>query len=173
MKTDLQLTKHFHLSEFTTSATAKQQGIDNTPSIEVIENLQHLCQEILEPLREYFNEPIVISSGYRCPALNKAVHGTTNSNHLYGYAADIRLPTKLAPNPSSGSIQDLERGREYLHYILNNLKFDELIWEHSSHQSSSKQAGSVQVPDYYWIHVAIRRNAPNRQRYVPLHLHQA
>lgn len=166
----MQLTKHFQLSEFITSATAKQQGIDNTPTIEVIENLQYLCQEILEPLREYFNEPIVISSGYRCPALNKAVRGSVNSNHLYGYAADIRLPTKLAPNPSlrepqgklgSGQvrIQDLARGREYLLYILDNHKFDELIWEHD-------KSGN------YWLHVAIKRQGPNRQRYVPRLLKQ-
>lgn len=159
----MQLTAHFSLEEFTYSSTALARGIDNTPSAEVIENLKYLCQEILEPLREHFNEPIIISSGYRSPALNKAVRGATNSNHLYGYAADIRLPTKHAPNGTL--IQNLSRGREYLLYILDNHKFDELIWEHTS-------TGSAQVPDNYWIHVAIRRNGPNRQRYVPQLLKQ-
>ena len=76
---DQLLTPHFKLSEFTKSSTATARKIDNTPSQEVISNLQALCQNVLEPLREYFNCPIIIDSGYRSPALNKAVGGVANS----------------------------------------------------------------------------------------------
>lgn len=91
---DIQLSKHFKLSEFTRSDTASRYYIDKTPSLEVVSNLQHLCQQVLEPLREWMNEPITISSGYRCPQLNShpSVKGVANSQHLKGEAADIRIP---------------------------------------------------------------------------------
>lgn len=140
---DIQLTKHFKLSEFTRSNTAKKYGIDNTPSLEVISNLQYLCREILEPLRECMNEPIVISSGYRCPKLNSHpdVKGKPTSQHLTGEAADIHLPS-------------IEDGRRYMLFILNNCHFHQIIWEHDTHGN-------------YWIHVSIKQKGINKQEYIP------
>ena len=89
---DIQLSKHFKLSEFISSATATARKIENTPSLEAVSNLQKLCIHILEPLRENFNYPITISSGYRCSALNKAVGGAAASQHMTGEAADIHIP---------------------------------------------------------------------------------
>ena len=159
--TDIQLSKHFKLSEFTKSGTATKYGIDNTPPLNVISNLQYLCKEILEPLREWVNEPIVISSGYRCPQLNShpEVRGATKSQHLTGEAADIRIPWIQSSNGSNSSssskVQDLEKGRRYLDFILDNVRFDHLIWEHDRY-------------GHYWIHVSFKRDdSKNRQLYTP------
>lgn len=138
---DIQLTRHFMLSEFTKSDTASKLKIANVPDLDQVSNLQYLCREILEPLREWMNEPITISSGFRCPKLNKAVGGATNSQHLSGEAADIHLPS-------------IETGRKYLDFILDNCRFDVVIWEHDS-------------TGHYWIHVSIKQDGKNRQKYIP------
>lgn len=149
---DIQLSKHFKLSEFTKSATATKYGIDNTPPLEVIANLQYLCQELLEPLREWMNEPIIISSGYRCPQLNShpEIRGASKSQHLTGEAADIRIPMKKVPNGTL--IQDMATARKWIEWILDN-RFDQLILEHD-------KSGN------YWIHVSLKRTN-NRQTYTP------
>lgn len=141
MTKDIQLTRHFMLSEFTKSSTAEAHGIDNTPSLEVVSNLQYLCREVLEPLREWMNEPIIISSGYRCPKLNKAVGGVSKSQHLTGEACDIHLPSK-------------DIGRRYAEFILDNCRFDQMLFETDSNGTS-------------WLHVSIKQNGKNRQTYIP------
>ena len=80
----IQLTKHFTLSEFTRSEKAQAKGIDNTPSLEAVSNLQYLCQQVLEPLRQWIGKPVVINSGYRCSELNQLVGGVNNSQHMTG-----------------------------------------------------------------------------------------
>lgn len=148
---DIQLSPHFKLSEFVRSSTATARGIDNTPTLDVVSNLRQLCIHVLEPLRAFANQSsplggdkrgVVISSGYRSQELNKAVGGARESNHLYGYAADIRIP-------------NMETGRTWFRWMMQNLHFDELIWERASSTSST-----------YWIHVAFRQGKPNRQRVV-------
>lgn len=81
----------FTLEEFTRSSTAKKLKIDNTPSDEVIRNIEYGVQMVLDPLRRMLQTPITITSGYRCSALNKAVGGVSNSWHTKGNAADIRV----------------------------------------------------------------------------------
>lgn len=83
--------KYFELNEFIRSDTAKQRGIDNTPSFEIVDHIEELIAKILEPLREAYGKPITISSGYRCPKLNQAVGGVATSAHKVGYAADIKV----------------------------------------------------------------------------------
>ena len=143
MKT-YQLTQHFALNEFTRSATANAYGIDNNLDLAkaddrmVAENLQYLCQTVLEPLREHFNEPVIISSGYRCNELNRLVGGVRNSQHLTGEAADI------VPSHESSDL------RQWLHFIQDNCRFDQLILE--------TQGGRQ------WIHVSTcRDDSRNRQ----------
>lgn len=85
-----QLTKNFSLREMTASATASRMGIGNVPTEKEIRNLRMLCEKILQPLRDAWGQPIVVSSGYRCKALNRKVGGVWNSDHLYGCAADIK-----------------------------------------------------------------------------------
>lgn len=82
--------RHFELNEFIVSDTAKKKGIDNTPTFEVVEHLIELVETILEPLRTDWGDPLDVKSGFRCPALNKAVGGKDSSAHPYGWAADIQ-----------------------------------------------------------------------------------
>lgn len=82
--------KHFTISELTRSATANRLGIDNTPSDEIKKNLEKLINTVLDPLREAWGAPIIVTSGYRCPALNRAVKGSKTSQHVLGQAADIK-----------------------------------------------------------------------------------
>ena len=140
---DIQLSPHFKLSEFTRSGTAAAKGIDNTPSLATVSNLQFLCNEILEPLREYFNSPVIINSGYRCLQLNKAVGGVSTSNHLSGYAADIKVPSNKV-------------GEEWFNWMQKNIPvFDELIMERNTPSSPT-----------FWIHVAIRQGGANRKKVI-------
>ena len=136
---DIQLSKHFKLSEFIKSSTASAKGIDNTPSLEIVSKLQTLCTEVLEPLREYFNCPIVIGSGYRCPKLNSAVGGVKNSQHMTGEACDIHLP-------------DETTGKRWFLWMMDNLKFDQLIWEKSTPTST-----------HHWIHVSFSKTRCRQQ----------
>jgi len=150
---DQYLTPHFKLSEFINSPTAKARGIDNTPTVAIVNNLKLLCIHVLEPLRQAMGVPITISSGYRCPALNKAVRGKDKSKHLTGHAADIHLP-------------DNTTGKIWFNWIMNNCKFYKLIWECSSEprgKSSSLELSRgdgelrrSQIADnkHFWIHVS-------------------
>lgn len=123
------VTMHFTIEELYASRKAKELGIDNKPTIQKMINLVYLAAYVLEPLRVAMNEPITISSGYRCEKLNKAVGGVYNSQHLKGQAADLCIDG------------DIEKGRRWFNYIKDHLLFDQLIWEHNA-------AG------VYWIHVS-------------------
>lgn len=136
----MQLTEHFRLSEFTKSQTATRYGIDNTPTPEVIANLKRLCQEVLEPLRKAMNEPVTVTSGYRCPALNShpAIKGKPNSQHLLGEAADIHLPTP-------------QHASKYAQFIMEHCQFDQMLIE------TNKQGNK-------WLHVSCKQKG-NRQTF--------
>ena len=88
----MQLSEHFELAEFLVSETAARRGIANEPTPEIIENLRRLCQLVLEPLRVKLARPVVITSGYRSPALNRAIGGSPTSHHMQGRAADLIVP---------------------------------------------------------------------------------
>ena len=88
----MQLSEHFELAEFLVSETAVRRGIANEPTPEIIDNLRRLCQLVLEPLRVKLARPVVITSGYRSPALNRAIGGSPASHHMQGRAADIIVP---------------------------------------------------------------------------------
>ena len=130
------LSEHFALSEFERSDQANALKIDNRVPVRYVPSLETLCREVLEPLRQHVGKPIRISSGYRCPALNKAVGGVANSQHLTGEAADIHLDS-------------IEEGREWFKWLMDNTNVDQLIWERS---------GSTR-----WIHVSCKPDpAENR-----------
>ncbi len=135
----MKLSEHFQIKEFERSATAQRMGIDNRVPDALISNLQALCQHVLEPLRQQFNEPVFISSGYRCPALNSCVKGAKKSQHMKGEAADIY------------SRQGSKRLREWYLWMVDNLHFDQLIWETRANGSK-------------WIHVSYKRTGGNRQQ---------
>lgn len=136
------LSTNFTLSEFTNSYTAKLLKIQNTPSLEVVANLQQLCINVLQPLRNHVQCAVKISSGYRCTELNKAVGGVSNSQHKTGQAADIRIPS-------------LDIGKYWFKWIQEHCTYDQLIWEHSSPSSSD-----------YWIHVSYRTDGKNRRQVI-------
>jgi hypothetical protein len=92
----VKLTQHFSLEELTFSSTAQRLGIDNTPSLETVARLT-VCAMGLEKVRALLGVPMHIDSGYRCPALNKAVGGVPNSAHVDGYAADFIAPDYGTP----------------------------------------------------------------------------
>lgn len=87
-------TNYFRLEEFTRSDTATRLGISNVPNTEQVLNLCVLAACVLEPVRKWYGKPFVITSGFRSPALNKAVGGVSTSYHLKGQAADIHITSQ-------------------------------------------------------------------------------
>lgn len=117
------LSRHFTLYEMTYSDTALAEGIDNAPDDAALRELQLLTRRTLEPVRLLLGAlPILINSGYRCPELNEAVGGATNSAHLSGAAADIVCPEFGTP---------LEICR-LLEPYLRGLQIDQLIHENDA-----------------------------------------
>lgn len=108
----------FTLKEFIKSSTATRLKIDNTPNAEILRNLQYGVQMVLDPLRRIYQQPIFITSGYRCEQLNKAVGGVTNSWHTKGNAADIL-------------ILDKEEARELFKILKTLPSVDTVLFEHS------------------------------------------
>lgn len=84
----------FTLRELTKSSTATKYHIDNTPTEDIVRNLQYGVGMVLDPLRRLYGKPIVITSGYRCPELNQKVGGVANSWHTQGNAADIHVTSR-------------------------------------------------------------------------------
>src|SRR5215471_9024651 len=118
-----QLSRHFTLEEMIASETAESRGIDNTPTAEVTDQLKHLCRHTLERTRDLCGDhSVYVSSGYRCPELNVAVGGASNSAHLYGCAADIVIPEFGDP---------LTVCRALAPYV-DELEIDQLIYETNS-----------------------------------------
>lgn len=137
----MRITEHFSLSEFVESDTARRRKIDNNPSASVILKLIHLCTNVLEPLRVKFGAPITVTSGYRCPELNKAVGGAADSQHMRGEAADIK-----AKSPS-----DTMR---LFHLIRESGYFDQVICEEYDPHTNTCA----------WVHVSVKMDGVNRQR---------
>ncbi len=120
--------KYFSLQVFISSPTARRLKIDNKPGKDVVGRLNLLVDNILDPLREAYGKPVIVTSGYRCPALNKAVGGVKSSQHMLGEAADIR------------TVSDKPEDNRRLFDLCRELKlpFDQLIDEYG----------------YNWIHVS-------------------
>ena len=85
----LKMAKYFTVAEMLKSETAEKNKINNTPSVEVQQNIEELL-EVLDGLREFYAKPIRITSGYRCAELNRLVGGSPTSAHVIGYAADLQ-----------------------------------------------------------------------------------
>lgn len=94
---DILLSTSFLLAEFVASDTADSLNIDNDITIDAVDNLRYLCAELLQPLRNALGVGVYISSGYRCPALNKAVGGVATSQHTTGQAADVYCRRQFTP----------------------------------------------------------------------------
>lgn len=129
--------KYFTMTELTSSATAKRKGINNTPDAKAKAALSALVANVLDPLREKYGKPIVVTSGYRCPKLNKAVGGVARSQHTKGEAADIRCVSNSRA----------ENKRIFDLIVASGLPFDQLIDEYN----------------YDWVHVSFKDGANRRQ----------
>lgn len=92
----MQLSRNFTLAELTHSATANRLNIPNIPNDKQIKNLQILCENLLQPLRDAYGKPLSVSSGFRSADLNRIVNGSPTSDHLTGRAADIRTDNPIA-----------------------------------------------------------------------------
>jgi zinc D-Ala-D-Ala carboxypeptidase len=132
----MQLTDHFTLAEASASNTARAQGIDNTPPPEVIPRLRFVAETILDPIRAHYGVPIVYNGGlswYRCPALNAAVGGAKDSQHMTGEAVDVEVR----------GVSNIDLAR----WVEANLTFDQLILENWN--GSDPSSG--------WVHVSAVR----------------
>lgn len=129
----MKLTKNFSLIELTSSETALRMRIDNTPSVEIIANLKALCENVMQPLRDWYGKPINITSGYRSPELNRAIKGAKNSDHMKGQAIDFTLPKEDYP--------------KVFEWLQNNVNFTQLIDEFG----------------FAWIHISYDKNNLKKQ----------
>ena len=137
----MQLSKHFSLKEMTKSGTAARLGLDNTPNEEQIENLKALCENILEPLRDYYeSRPIMVSSGFRSEKLSEAIGSSSRSAHCQGMAVDFEIPGF--------------DNKQVAAHIKNNFDFDQLISEYYEEG----------IADSGWIHVSFKRDGSNRKQ---------
>lgn len=137
----MQLSKNLSLSEMIRSESAKRNGINNMPTEEHTANMRKLAMNIFQPIREHFNVPIHISSGYRSAALNSSIKGASKtSQHSTGEAIDIDM--------DGTSITNLE----VFNWIKNNLVFDQLIFEF----------GNEKNPD--WVHVSYESSGKQRKQ---------
>ena len=127
--------KYFTLNELTKSDAAKRSKINNTPNKQEENNLIALVNYILDPLREAYGKPIIVTSGFRCERLNKLVNGSKTSQHRTGQAADIR------------TVEDTVEENKKLFDLAQelNLPFDQLIdeynfdWVHVSYSPRNRR----------------------------------
>ena len=126
----MRISDHVSYKEAIRSNTAKRRGIDNTPTAMHRVQMMNIANEVFEPLREWVGGPIKINSFYRSPKLNKAIGGSTKSQHCHGQAMDI--------DDTFGK----KSNAQMYGWIKDNLDFDQMIWEF----------GDDDNPD--WVHVS-------------------
>ena len=134
------ISKHISDKEGVYSRTALRLDIDNTPTKEHKQNMVKLAEEVFEPLRAYVGGPIKINSFYRSPKLNKAIGGSTKSQHCKGQAIDIDDTFGRCTNA------------EMFEFIKKHLDFDQIIWEFGNDKNPN------------WVHVSYVSPQENRNR---------
>ena len=132
--------KYFTIKELCQSETADKLKIDNTPTEEIKEHLTLLVDCLLDPLREAWGSPIIVNSGYRCPALNKAVGGSKTSAHLSGWGVDI--------SPKNKKMDEFKK------FIIDFIKTR--FWD----QCILESRGEFGKDNYVeWIHLSLYNNS--------------
>ena len=134
------ISKHVSYKEGVYSTTALRRDIDNTPGYDRLHFMEILAREVYEPLREYVGGPIKINSFFRCPELNKAIGGSSKSQHCKGQAMDI--------DDTFGHMTNVEM----YNWIKENLDFDQMIWEFGDDDNPN------------WVHVSYISEKDNRNR---------
>ena len=138
----MRLSPNFTLKELIKSQTAERKGINNNPNEDNIENLQRLCEHILQPVRDHFGKVVSVSSGFRSPELCVAIGSSTTSQHASGQAADFEIY-----GVSNKVLAD---------YIADNLDFDQLILEF----------WKPEEPNSGWVHCSYKGADQNRKEYL-------
>ena len=136
--------KYFTLSELIQSNTARILGIANTPSEKDAKHLVELVDDFLDPLRIAWGKPIIVTSGFRCKALNTAIGGSKTSVHQIGYAVDIV--------PKRGDFD------KFVEFVVNwveenNVPFDQILIETNAKGSR-------------WLHIGLRNNKGEQRRQI-------
>jgi hypothetical protein len=134
------ISKHISYKEGVYSITATRRGINNDPNDEQLSNMELLAEKVFEPLREWVGGPIKINSFFRCPELNKAIGGSSKSQHCHGQAIDI--------DDTYGKVAN----SEMYHYVKENLDFDQIIWEFGDDDNPN------------WVHISYVSEEDNRRR---------
>ena len=134
------ISQHISYKEATRSVTAMRLGIDNTPNEYQLQNMELIAEKIFEPLSQKVGGPIKINSFFRCEDLNKAIGGSSRSQHCQGRAIDLDDTYGFMTNA------------EMYNYIKEKLDFDQIIWEF----------GTDENPD--WVHVSYVDADSNRKR---------
>ena len=135
----MKLTNNFSLAEMTKSQTATRKGIRNEPSTEHVENLIHLAETVLQPVRDHFGKPVVISSGYRSPELCEAIGSSAKSKHAKGEAADFEIH----------GVDNMQLAT----WISKNTIFDQLILEY--YEPGDPNSG--------WVHCSVVKEGSRAQ----------
>ena len=135
----MKLTANFSLNELTKSQTAERKGIDNTPSGDHQDNLKKLCENVLQPVRDHFEQVVSVSSGYRSPELCTAIGSKTTSQHARGEAADFE----------SFGVSNKELA-DWIHY---NTNYDQLLLEYWKESD----------PNSGWVHCSYSESNNRRQ----------
>ena len=138
----MRLSKNFTLQEYTKSQTATRRGLDNTPGEEHLAKAKSLFEKVVQPVRDKFGVT-TINSGYRGPALNEAVGGSSRSQHCKGEAVDIECP-----GTSNYTVAK---------FIEDTLDYDQLILEFYT----------PGIPDSGWVHVSYIGEATENRALLP------
>lgn len=136
----MKLSSNLSLKEVVKSNTAENRDIDNTPELEHLYNLIAIANAVFQPLRSHFNLPIGITSGYRSEDLNKAIGGSSSSQHCKGEALDI-----------DADLHGKITNEQIFYFIKDNLMFDQLIAEFEDNNQPK------------WIHVSYTRESNRKQ----------
>lgn len=140
-RTGEKLSTNFYLEDFTRSTAAINKGIDNTPTPEHKAALKALCENVLEKIYAAYQRPLKINSGYRSPAVNNLVGGSSSSQHSRGEAADIEI--------SGIPTYDLAQ------WVTNNIVYDQVILEFYNPKEG---------PNSGWVHVSYTAKGKNRKQ---------
>ena len=135
----MKLTANFSLNELTKSQTAERKGIDNTPSGDHQDNLKKLCENVLQPVRDHFEQVVSVSSGYRSPELCTAIGSKTTSQHARGEAADFEIFGVS--------------NKELADWIHDNTNYDQLLLEYWKESD----------PNSGWVHCSYSESNNRRQ----------
>ena len=135
------ISKNFDYKEFEKTDVPGMQVKNTITSTEVRDNIKALVDAVIQPLRDVWDKPLAINSGYRCPEVNKAVGGVPTSQHTKGEAADV------CPFGRNGH-GDIEVVRQLAITARNlGLPFDQMIlyptFVHFSHRRNGAQRGQI------------------------------